>query len=100
MLACGSLARLTWFCGCALGLGLASGCAQRVAPSTREISVHEYLFGAFGGASLDMRDVCPGGDVREVEIRRSASAYVVSVLTLGVYLPHQVRVQCRAPGSP
>lgn len=62
--------------------------------------MHEYLFGAFGGAALDMRDLCPKGDVSEFEIRRSASAYVVSVLTLGVYLPHQVRVRCRAPGSP
>jgi hypothetical protein len=81
-------------------LGLANGCAQRVAPSTREVSVHEYLFGAFGGAALDARDLCPGGDVSAFEIRRSASAYLVSVLSLGLYLPHQVRVRCRTAGAP
>lgn len=95
MLASVSVSRLSWFFGSALALGLGSGCAQRVAPSTREISVHEYLFGAFGGSALDARDVCPSGEISEFEIRRNASAYVVSIVSLGLYLPHQVRIRCR-----
>lgn len=100
MLASVPVSRLSWFCASALVLGLGSGCAQRVAPSTREISVHEYLFGVFGGSALDARDVCPSGEISEFEIRRSASAYAVSILTLGLYLPHQVRVRCRETGAP
>jgi hypothetical protein len=76
-------------------LVLSSGCAQRVAPSVREISVHEYLFGAFGGGALDARDVCPAGAISDFEIRRNAAAYLASIVSLGIYLPHQVRIRCR-----
>lgn len=62
--------------------------------------MHEYLFGAFGGAAFDLRDLCPGGEVSEFEIRRNASAYLVSIVSLGVYLPHQVRIRCRSEGAP
>ncbi|HWA71163.1 MAG TPA: hypothetical protein VG937_02455 [Polyangiaceae bacterium] len=81
----------------ALSVGaLATGCAQRLAPGVREVSVHEYLFGAFGGGALDARDLCPSGSVESFEIRRSAGAYLASIASLGLYLPHQVRVRCAA----
>jgi hypothetical protein len=89
------VSRLSSFCASALVLGLGSGCAQRIAPPLREISVHEYLFGAFGGSALDVRDICPSGEASDFEIRRSASAYALSIVSLGLYLPHQVRVRCR-----
>jgi hypothetical protein len=76
-------------------LALASACAQRATPPIREISVHEYLFGAFGGRALDARDVCPSGVISDFEIRRDASAYLASIASLGIYLPHEVRIRCR-----
>jgi hypothetical protein len=57
------------------------------------------LFGVFGGSSLDARDVCPSGEISEFEIRRSAPEYVVSIVSLGLYLPHQVRIRCRETGQ-
>ena len=84
-----------------LALLLAStGCAQRLAPGVREVTVREYLFGVFGGSAIDLRDVCPAADASAFEVRRDASSYLISVATLGLYLPHQVRIQCRKPGPP
>lgn len=95
-----TVSRPLWLCSLALLPALSSGCAQRVAPPTREFSVHEYLFGAFGGATLDARDVCPSGEISEFEVRRDAGAYVASILSLGLYLPHRVRIRCRASAEP
>jgi hypothetical protein len=94
------VSRPLWLGSLALLLALSSGCAQRVAPPAREFSVHEYLFGAFGGATLDARDVCPSGEISEFEIRRDAAAYIVSIASLGLYLPHRVRIRCRVSGRP
>lgn len=93
--------RLQWLALLLSWAACSAGCAQRIAPSTvREVSVHEYLFGAFGGSTLDARDLCPSGGVAEFEIRRDAGSYLVSILSLGLYLPHQVRVRCLRRGVP
>ena len=71
-----------------------AGCAARNATGVHEVSVHQFVFGAFGGRALDLRDVCVGSAAQSFELRRSFSDYVVSVLSLGMYVPHQVRVRC------
>jgi hypothetical protein len=94
------LPRLSWFALALSFSAFAAGCTERVAPGTHEVSVHEYLFGAFGGGALDARDLCPSGSVEAFEIRRNAGAYFASIASLGLYLPHQVRVRCSQRVAP
>ena len=86
---------------CAISFSaLGVSCAQRSAPGMREVSVHEYLFGAVGGSQIDARDLCPSRELTEFEIRRDAAAYFASIASLGLYLPHRVRVRCKPGAAP
>ncbi len=81
--------------GALAGAALLAGCASRtVAPTVRELTVREYLFGAFGGAAVDIRDLCPSGGAQRLSIERHAGDYMASVLSFGLYLPHRLRVRC------
>jgi len=80
---------------CVLLGALALGCAGARERGVREVSVHRFAFGALGGGSVDVRDVCPSGQARRIEVTRRLWAYAASLGTLGLYLPHQVRVTCR-----
>jgi hypothetical protein len=83
--------RALWSC---LALGaLSAGCAARPA-GVHEVAVHQYVFGAFGGRAVDVRDVCGNQAVARLAIRRAALDYVLSIATVGIYLPHRVEVQC------
>jgi hypothetical protein len=88
---------LRWLAALLLAISTSSCAPATVGRGVREISVQEYMFGAFGGATIDVRDVCPSGNVREVSLQRSTGDYVASVVTLGLYLPHEVRIACGAP---
>jgi len=70
------------------------GCAGERGVREREISVHRYVFGAFGGASVDVRDVCASGRAERIEVTRRFWAYAASFASLGLYLPHQLRIAC------
>lgn len=77
--------------------GLLCACgSSAIGPSSREVTVREYLFGAFGGIALDVRDLCPAGNVERVWVHRRPGDYLASVLSFGFYLPHRVRVECGA----
>src|SRR5690554_5169041 len=67
-----------------------SGCAG----TQREIWVHRYVFGLFGGGTVDVRDVCATRRAQRVRVSRNVESYALALLTLGVYLPHQVHVEC------
>jgi hypothetical protein len=56
-----------------------------------------YALGALGGGNLDVRDHCPRGALRELSVGSSWATLGVSLATLGVYTPREVRVSC-APG--
>ncbi len=77
---------------------LLSGCVG----TQRELWVHRYAFGLFGGGAVDVRDVCASGHARQLRISRNFESYLLALVTLGVYLPHQVHVECveREGGPP
>jgi hypothetical protein len=77
---------------------LAGACASTTHEAGR-VRVHEFLFGLSGGAALDVRDLCPSGQARELAIERSFSTYLIGVVTLGIYVPFDVRVRCSGPES-
>ena len=71
------------------------GCGAEARGSReRELMVRAYVFGAFGGRAIDVRDVCASGRARTVRLTRTASDYAAATLTLGMYVPHRVRVRC------
>ena len=80
-------------------LALAMGCAARdvrpaSAPRTHWVS--GYFFGLLGQAELDVRDDCPKNGARDVRIGGTWSTIAVSLLTLGLYTPREVRLTCQA----
>ncbi len=81
--------------GCAL-----SGCAA--APSRGAVSAtHDhwlsgYVLGIWGKAELDVRDDCPKTGATSVRVGATWTTLVVTVVTLGIYAPREVRVYCRA----
>lgn len=81
-------------CVHALTAVLLLGCAGARDRGVREVSVHRFVFGAVGGGSVDVRDLCPSARARRIEVTRRLWAYAASLGTLGLYLPHQVRVTC------
>jgi len=74
------------------------GCASRPSPAaspTREHWVPGYVFGIWGKAELDVRDDCPSTGASAVKIGATWSTLLVSLVTLGMYTPREVRVSCR-----
>jgi hypothetical protein len=62
----------------------------------REHWVAGYFFGIWGTAELDVRDDCPTTGAGTVRIGASWTTVLVSVATIGMYTPREVRVQCKA----
>jgi hypothetical protein len=58
------------------------------------------VFGAFGSGSVDVRDLCGRARTERVEFGRRFSDYLAGVVTLGVYVPHRIRVECGSAPSP
>ena len=82
-----------------LGLLLvALGCTATPAASapTREHWVPGYVLGIWGKGELDVRDDCPATGAARVRIGATWSTLLVSVVTLGIYTPHEVIVHCQA----
>jgi hypothetical protein len=81
-----------------LGVPLVAGCTATppAAVPTREHWVSAYVFGIWGKAELDVRDDCPTTGAARVRIGATWSTFLVSVLTVGMYTPHEVLVHCRA----
>ena len=79
--------------GCALAC--AAGTPQPAAPS-RDHWLSAYVFGIWGKAELDVRDDCPQTGAASVRIGPTWPTLLVTVVTLGMYTPREVHVQCRA----
>jgi hypothetical protein len=73
-------------------LALAS-CASTSA-DTRRVWLPAYALGAIGGGDLDVRDYCAPGALRELSVGSSWGTLGVSLATLGVYTPREVRIRC------
>jgi hypothetical protein len=57
-----------------------------------------FVFGIAGTAEIDIREFCPSGDVRLVRTGSNFGTGLVTVLTIGLYAPRKVWVQCAATG--
>jgi len=73
-------------------LSLAS-CAAPVAGS-RRVMLPAYALGAIGGGDVDIRDYCPAGSVGELSVGSSWRTLGLSLATLGVYTPRELRIRC------
>jgi hypothetical protein len=84
---------------CLLAGALCCSCATTTGAALppREHWVPGYVFGLWGKAELDVRDDCPVTGADSVRIGVTWSTLLVSLLTVGMYTPREVRVQCRAP---
>ena len=74
------------------------GCARNTQAPTSPLHTHwapGYGFGIWGKAELDVRDDCPTTGASAVRVGPTWSTLLVSLVTLGVYTPREVRVQCR-----
>ena len=52
-----------------------------------------YLLGTLGAHSLDLRGFCPGRATR-ITLASTPRTVAISLLTLGIYTPHQLHVIC------
>ena len=57
-----------------------------------------FLFGAVGTATIDLTEACPQG-VSSWSNRKSAVDTLLSIVTLGIYTPRTIRIEC-APKGP
>ncbi len=79
----------------AFGLALGSGCAPHlVRPNEYRAWSNGFVYGAFGQRAFDVRDICASGKAREVEVEQSAGTVLLTLFSLGLYTPRQVRVRC------
>jgi hypothetical protein len=82
---------------CLTLLASATGCAV-TPPATAPVREHwvpGYVFGIWGKGELDVRDDCPEAGAARVRIGATWSTLLVSLVTIGIYTPHEVIVHCR-----
>lgn len=58
-----------------------------------------FLWGLAGHADVDVRKVCSGADVAEVQTSETFLNGLVSGVTLGIYAPRTVSVTCARDGG-
>jgi hypothetical protein len=69
------------------------GCAAQ-GSSVRSVWLPAYVFGAFGGGDLDVRDYCASGTADELSVGSSWATLGVSIASIGIYTPREVRLRC------
>lgn len=79
-------------------LALALGCAESPPPAAPASShlIPGYVFGIWGKAELDVRDDCAETGARSIRVGPTWNTLLVSVISLGMYTPREIRVQCQA----
>ncbi|MEI9939789.1 MAG: hypothetical protein WDO69_21420 [Pseudomonadota bacterium] len=76
----------------------ALGCASNTPAADSPLHEHwvpGYVFGIWGKAELDVRDDCPTTGAAGVRIGATWSTLLVSLVTVGMYTPREVQVECR-----
>jgi hypothetical protein len=64
--------------------------------SVRRVWLPAYVFGAVGGGDLDVRDYCASGVAEELSVGSSWATLGVSLATVGIYTPREVKLRCAA----
>jgi hypothetical protein len=82
-----------WLGAAACAVGCATTTPRATAPAQHWVP--GYVFGIWGKAELDVRDDCPRSAAASVRIGATWATLLVSVVTLGVYTPREVQVECQ-----
>lgn len=59
-----------------------------------EKSKNFYLWGLVGHARVDVKAVCDGKDVKQMQSQQTFPDSLLTLITLGLYAPHTVKVWC------
>ncbi len=87
-------------------LTLLTGCYHQavntgLAPSTTTVQKNfhpTWVLGLVKAAPVDVRSECPNG-VAYASTRMTVPNWLVSLVTIGIMTPHEVKVTCAAGGS-
>lgn len=71
---------------------------QSVTPAVRvpKKTVHSFLWGLAQDPVIDDQGVCMGNGVTDVVVTTNLGFILISVLTLGIWVPQQVEYACAA----
>lgn len=72
-----------------------TGCARPLPPNSVQLWTPSYAFGTLGYRDFDVRSYCGERGARRLEVTSTPGTLAVSVVTLGVYTPREVRLECR-----
>lgn len=61
---------------------------------TYEDSRPFYLGGLVGEERVDVKEVCANQDVKQMQSQQTFTDGLLTVVTLGIYAPHTVKVWC------
>jgi hypothetical protein len=89
----GSRGPLTVVTGLLL-LGSLTACSATPANAVR-LWTPSYAFGTLGYRDFDVRTYCGERGARRVQVTGTPETLAVSVVTLGVYTPREVTIECR-----
>jgi hypothetical protein len=89
----GRLGRLTAVAALVL-LGTLAACSATPANAVR-LWTPSYAFGTLGYRDFDVRTYCGERGARRMQVTGTPETLAVSVLTLGVYTPREVTIECR-----
>ena len=82
---------------CSLAMLSCAGAAPRgPAAPIHDHWLPGYVLGIWGKSELDVRDDCPDTGAASVRVGATWATLAITVVTLGIYTPREVRVQCRA----
>jgi hypothetical protein len=90
----------SWKLAAATGLCLAgTACASVPASGQRRVVLPSYLFGTLEQRAFDVRDLC-SGRTTELEFTSTPSTVALSIVTLGIYTPRELRLRCETEPAP
>jgi len=79
---------------CTLVLGSLAGCSTQQQHGVR-LWTPSFAFGTLGYRDFDVRTYCGTRGARKLQVLGTPGTLAVSVVTLGVYTPREVRIECR-----
>lgn len=64
-------------------------------PPTYQDTRHFFFWGLAGETRVDVREVCAGRDVAQMQSQATFVNALLTIITLGIYAPHTVKVWCK-----
>ena len=62
---------------------------------TRTVQLNYFLWGLIPTSKLSVeRDLCPNSNLDRLDMKMSCGDVTLSVVTLGIYIPHQATLTC------